>query len=205
LNEEDAHLDKILARGSLGGPRYDEILEQVLRRTATDQPSGLRRRARLALLGGAFLVPALVVLFIFFGKVRGPFTAKGHPGVANGALDVGCAPAGTRACRLGGTLMFTVNAAVTSGYLGAYAERADDPSHTRIQYFPTASGAAPAVAARGGTVVVPEGIQLGPEHRPGRYRVTVWVASRPLDGPGLEAAEPGTVQSRATLEIEILP
>jgi len=202
LNKEDAQLDKILARGALGGPRYDEILEEVLRRTATDRR---RRPARLALLGGAFLVPALAALFIFAGRVRDPFTTKGRAGAANGALDVGCSPDGARACRVGGTLMFTVNAALTSGYLGAYAERVDDPLRTRIQYFPTAAGTAPAVAPRNGTVVVPEGIQIGPEHRPGRYRVTAWISSRPLAGQELDAAAPGTIQSRAALEIEILP
>jgi len=55
------------------------------------------------------------------------------------------------------------------------------------------------------TVVVPQGVQIGPEHRPGIYRVTAWIASRPLTRPELDDAPDGLVRSRSQFELRIVP
>jgi len=204
LKKEKAQLGQILARNTLGGPHYDEILARVLERTAAAEPPRSGHRVRRVAVWGAVLLPAAAALIIFAAR-RDPFTAKGTFVGHSGALDIGCAPEGTHTCRVGATLMFTVNAARVSGHLGAYAERTDDPLHARITYFPDATGATPVVAPRDGTIVVPEGVEIGPEHRPGHYRVTAWISSRPIDGRQLDAAGPDTVSSRATLDLEIVP
>jgi hypothetical protein len=210
LKKGDLQLDELLARGRLGGPAYDEILERVLDRTdgelrpRTTRVGWTRNRVKWVLLPGGVLATALAWLLLVRPAHDG-FATKAIPGRATGALDVGCGPSGGRQCRAGDTLMFTVNAALTSGYVGAYAERVDDPSHARIWYFPSAAGSAPVVAPAAGTIVVPDGIKIGPEHRPGRYRVAVWISSQPLGRDQLDRVADEGVRSRSTFEIDVAP
>ena len=118
-----------------------------------------------------------------------------------GVLELGCVGGTPGVCRLGDTLMFTINGNLMSGFLGAYAERVGEPSAPRIWYFPTANGTAPRLEARSGTLVVPQGVRLGPPHAPGQYRVTMWIAEAP---PG--RAEPQSMAlGRESLPLEILP
>jgi hypothetical protein len=100
--------------------------------------------------------------------------------------------------------MFSVNTAVASGFLGAYAERLGDSSHERIWYFPTATSEAPRVSPGEGTVILTEGVRVGPEHRPGDYRVTVWLSEQPLmrEQVGATLNRESTV---ATLSLKIVP
>jgi hypothetical protein len=203
LNEEDARLDQLLGGGSLGGPHYDEILQRVLHRTevADVRPA---RRAKAWFAYGTALASAVAASFVLFGPAREHFASKGSANQDAHALGVGCTPSGGP-CRAGETLMFTVNAALTSGHLGAYAERVDDRSQERIWYFPTETGAAPFVAPGSGTVVLSEGIEIGREHRPGRYRVTVLISSRPLDRSQIDGAGRDVIASRSTFEVDVLP
>src|SRR3954463_11584742 len=146
-------LDEILARGTLGRPRHDEILKRVLRRT---EPP-LRRWRRRGLAGVGALAAALGVWALLLRPQEGTFTARGldQAGTASGAIEIGCGPAGEHSCREGSTLMFQVNSAVVSGYLGAYAESLTDPSRPRIWYFPASTGSpSPQVAAGDRTIVL---------------------------------------------------
>jgi hypothetical protein len=199
LSADDDKLDELLARGSLGGPRYDDILGRVLAQTEARSP---RRWLKWSWIPGAAIASAAAWLLLA-QPTPGSFTAKGPP-TENDALQIGCKPTGGRVCQAGGTLMFSVNSAVTSGVLGAYAERIDDPRHQRIWYFPGASGSAPVVTPGAGTVVVPEGVQIGPEHSPGRYRVTVWLADRPLGAADIDRADPAAIHARTVLDIEVV-
>jgi hypothetical protein len=203
LSKEDVQLDELLARGSLGGPKYDEILQRVLDRTATDVHPRRKRWLTWTLVPGGALAAVCAAWLVCVAPAHRGFVAKGAGETATGALDVGCGPSGGRVCRTGSTLMVTVNTALASGYLGAYAERSGDPSHARIWYFPTASGSTPVVPPGDRTVVVPEGIQIGPEHPPGNYRVTVWVSSRPLGRSEVDQASPDTMRSRSTFELQV--
>jgi hypothetical protein len=56
-----------------------------------------------------------------------------------------------------------------------------------------------------GTVVVPRGIRIGPEHPTGKYRLTTWIASRPLARGEIDVAAPESIRSRATLDFEVVP
>ena len=203
MKKEDARLDQLLARGSLGGPQYDEIFERVIERTGARAPTR-RRIWRWSWVAVAALAPAIALLLVHRSGDEA-LRSKGPPGQANAAVDISCGPSAARACRAGDVLMFTVNAAVASGYLGAFAERLDDTHHERIWYFSEATTAPPLVRPATGTVVVPQGIRIGPEHRPGRYRVTAWIASQPLDGGQIDGAAPDVIRSRSTLDFEVLP
>jgi hypothetical protein len=204
LRKEDLRAEELLAGGSLSGRQHDEILARVLDRTETADRPRPRLRGRTGLVLCAAAVPALAAWLILVSPARDAFQAKGPPQRTTAAIDIGCTSSGSRVCPMGGTLAFVVNAAVTSGYLGAYAERLDDPSHARIWYFPTAAGASPLIAPGTGTIVLPDGIQLGSEHRPGRYRVTVWISSRPVDRDEMDAAAPGMLRDRSSFDLEVV-
>jgi hypothetical protein len=210
VSRDDRKIDEILAGGYLAGPEYDRILDRVLDATAPRR----RRRIRWMLVPGGPLALAatLAAWWLYVRPAPGPFTAKGRGADgAAGALEVGCArvlgrvsgPAGTRACKIGDTLLFQVNAAMVAGYLGAHAERADAPGGLRIWYFPTATGESPRVAPGTGTVVVPDGIAIGPEHAAGRYRVTVWISGKPLARSEVDKAAPSLFIARGTFDVQI--
>jgi hypothetical protein len=197
----------------LGGPRYDQIFEKVLARTEAAAPRLRRRWLPWLMIPGAAVAAGVAALLVIArprgagDAIRGDpsFAARGAAGGGSGALEIGCGPAGGHVCREGGTLMFNVNTALAFGYLGAYAERIDDPAGERIWYFPKAAGFTPLVAPGNGTVVLSDGIQIGPEHRPGRYRVTVWISSRSLDRSEVDGASAGVIRDRATFELEVTP
>jgi len=212
VKPDDDKIDRLLARGNLAGPEYDRIFERVLARTETVTPVPARRWLAWGLVPGAAVATGLAAWLLLVrpsgvgGKEPGAagFATRGLVGAGGGALEIGCTPSGSRVCRAGDTIMFQVNAAVISGYLGAYAERLDDPAHERIWYF-TGAQANPVIVPASGTVVVPQGIRIGPEHRPGRYRVTAWIASRPLARAELDVAEAGAVRDRSTFDLEVVP
>lgn len=202
MKDEEARLDQLLAGGSLGGPRYDEIFERVVPRTAGAEAGRPRRWRRWWLVMSAALVPAAAAWLVLARPKGPPPTPKGAAGLS-GAIELGCGVAAGHVCRAGDTLLFSVNSAVASGYLAAYAERIGDPSSERIWYFPRTGGRAPLVSAGQATVVLPEGIRIGPEHTPGRYRVTAWITQSP---PSRAA---GTVDLEArthdTFELTVIP
>jgi hypothetical protein len=208
LKKDDPKLDEILGRGLLGGPEYEEILKRVLERTV-DAPAPPAKRRRVW-MWALFPLAAGVALAGWLSLCSSPtqdrLVAKGSPEEASGALDIGCAASGRRSCRSGDTLLFTVNSALTSGYLGAYAERIGHPgAGGRIWYFPGNSGTAPFVAPGTGTVVLPEGIEIGADHLPGSYRVTLWISDRPLDRNADEQAASSVVRSRSRVDLEVAP
>jgi hypothetical protein len=200
VSKEDLQLEELLGQGNLGGPEYDRILGKVLART---QPRAKKRAAW-------FLVPAAGVslalaAWVLYVHPRGEqVTPKGAAGGASAAVTIGCGPSASRVCAVGDTLMFEVNAAVASGYLGAYAERVDAPGGERIWYFPSASGSAPRIDSGAGTAVAPQGIRLGPEHAPGTYRVSVWLSTRPLQRTEVDGADAATMRSRASFELVVV-
>ena len=111
-------------------------------------------------------------------KPMGGFSEKGGTAPRHvPVFDLRCATP-TGECRIGDTLMFSVQGALAGGHLSAYAERAGDASHSRIWYFPSETGAGPHVEATSGNWVVPEGVKLAAPHVPGLYRVTLWLSER---------------------------
>jgi hypothetical protein len=204
LSLEDDKIDGLLAPGGLGGPQYDAVFDKVLARTEVREPPAVARRLRWSVVAGTALASGMAAALLLVHPAGGRFTAKGTAAAADGALEIGCGPSGSHVCRMGGTLMFTVNSAQVSGTLGAYAEPVGGPPGQRIWYFPTAGGTAPVVLPGRGTTVVPEGIEIGAEHRLGRYRVTVWIADRPLGRADIDRDARG-VRGHAVFDLEVVP
>jgi len=128
--DDDLQLDQLLARGRLSGRQYDEIGRRVLAQVAPKS----RRWLWAATVPAATLASALVVGLVL--SVRAPsgrsaeglprsasdgFTARGTSATSGEApppavvLDVGCAGRPSHVCRVGDTLMFSVNGAETGG------------------------------------------------------------------------------------------
>lgn len=197
--KDELELDRLLARGGLGGPSYDAIFERVL--SGKQAPRLTRSRRALRVLGVPLAAAAAFALWFALAP-RDRFTARGSASIDSG-LELGCGSAG-RACQVGDTLIFSVNAAVTSGYLGAYAVRSDDPRQERIWYFPSLGAVAPRVTPGAGTVTLPDGIRVGREHAPGHYRVELWLSAQPFQRADAKQALASATSSKQ-LELEILP
>jgi hypothetical protein len=101
--------------------------------------------------------------------------------------------------------MFVVSPRVPAGYLFAYAQRIDEPDGERIWYFPDAAGRSPLVTTGGLTAVLEKGVKVGAEHRPGKYRIDLWLTPTPIrrDVPTLASRTAEGVGT--TIEIEIVP
>lgn len=199
MRQDDADLDQLLAKGDLGGPKYDEIWQNVLAQRAPAVSVRAPWR-RWLLVPPVALAAGLGAWLLFVRPTGDAFTAKGE--TTHDAFAIGCRSAGG-SCGPGEKLVFTVNRAATRGYLGAYAERVDDSSRARIWYFPSSTGVSPRVVPGNGTWVAPQAIEIGPEHSPGRYRVTVWVANRALDRSEVDGAGADLITARATLALEV--
>ncbi len=202
MKEEDDLLDEILAKGALGGPVRDRILRRVLDGTAPTRRAGAMR------VIGWWAIPCVIAAagWMVFARPmkRGEFAAKNIGTLKVGAVDAGCTSSGPRICRSGETLIFTVNSAVASGYLGAYAVRSGDPSGERIWYFPNRAGFSPRVERGTGTIAVRDGIVIGSEHPPGPYRITAWVSERAIERAQIGPEGPRSYTSRSDMELKIV-
>jgi hypothetical protein len=199
--DEDA-VDQILSNGYLSGSQYDRIWRRIKSKSTNE------RKPRGAWFWGSSIALASAAGILFVALARpdlGIVTSKGAQLPGAGVIEISCSSERNGACRGGSTLMFTVDGATAAGFLGAYAQRTDDPTQTRLWYFPDASGRAPAVASGAGMIVVPEGIKIGQEHRPGTYRVNAWIANRPLTRSEVDHAPKGVIIARSMLTIEIVP
>jgi hypothetical protein len=196
-------LDEILSGGHLAPRAYDEIFERVFDAGQRPQERWTRRFRWMLVPSGA-LAAALGVWLIFFRVDGGAFTPKGGDQLlAADGIEIACKSFAGPRCRLGDTMMFMVSPSASSGYLGAYAQRADDPRGERIWYFPDARGKSPFVTPGGATTFLEEGVKVGPEHWPGTYRVFLWLASNPIDrGSGEPSA---TNRAREIPALEIVP
>lgn len=183
--DEDAELNRLLARGHLSGAEYDAIEKRVLDQTAPKAP-----RSTLALLGSAVVLAAGFALWFAVrpsgtgvslppGETAAGLREKGAARPVLGVVSVGCSGASGH-CRLGDTLLFSVNGNTRPVHLLAYAEATDTPGAPRIWYFPRDGATTPEIAAQTGTTVLREGIRLGPPHARGHYRVHVRLSESAL-------------------------
>lgn len=199
-NDEDERVERLLAGGYLSGSQYDAIEQRVLARTAKPRMGQVFRWVA----PGALAVASVAALAVLLVRKPPEFNEKGTD-ASLGVFDVSCKRPLRHTCGSGETLAFLVNSALASGYLGAYAERVDDPSHSRIWYFPNAQGESPYIGRSSQTVVLPSGIRVGPEHRQGRYRVTLWLSAKPLSRAQVERADASLFVARSSLMTEIVP
>jgi hypothetical protein len=191
-------LDPSRADGDLSDREYDAIEQRVLNRVAPPHRATWKRAFAVVLpLVG---VAAVAVVGFSLGPGASEFRAKGAVPPTAAAIEVSCGKKGELVCPRGSSLFFTVDSGVTSGYIGAYAQRIGGESASRIWYFPDAQGSGPRVEPGRGTVVLPEAIRIAGEHAPGRYVVTVWSSPVPISRRQLDGSVPG---ARASLTIEV--
>ncbi len=162
MSERDDELDRLLARGRLGGPARDRILEQALARARASRP---RRRARLLWLAPVLAAAAAIVLWVRVPKDG--FRARGGDG--RPLVEATCKGGERARCPRGGTLVFRVDGAAGGGFLSAYATPV--AGGEKIWYFPPAGGESPRLAAAAGPQLVPFGVELGAEQPPGEYEL----------------------------------
>jgi hypothetical protein len=201
----EEELDRLLARGHMGGPGRDRIVAKLL--DARERRASWSRR-RGAVAFGLMAAAALVLLMV---RPKEKFAAKG--GAADGAslgASVTCLEgSGTQTCPVGGTLVIRLHDVASAGRLAAFAERAGTSS--RIWYFPAADGASPEVLAGVAPQTLAKGIRVGPEHAPGHYTLHVLLLAHPLTRAAITAAleetrdvAPSEVLARTTTPLEIV-
>jgi hypothetical protein len=199
MSRTNDELDRLMARGGLGGAAREQILEGLLGAEAPPAPRPSRRRLWM---GGLALAAAGAAALVFVVRPsKDEFRAKGA-GAGLAELGLDCEQGSLSACPLGSTLMFRVSSVGSAAYLQAYAEPRDGGE--RVWYF-SAENQAPRLAARANTQVVRQGVRLGPEHRPGRYRVHVVLSTTPLGRTALLAGSPSTQLSATVVELNVVP
>jgi hypothetical protein len=200
MNHADDELDRLMARGGLGGAAREQILEAVLGKTAAREPRASRWRLWLGGLALAASAATAIALVVPAHRQGDEFRAKGGANVVP-ELGLDCQGGALTACPLGSTLIFRVSAVARAGYVQAYAEPRDGGE--RVWYF-SAETQAPLVPARPGTQAVRQGVRLGPEHRPGVYRVHIAFSTTPLDRAALLAGSAPGLSGTAVRELNVV-
>jgi hypothetical protein len=199
MKTADQELQRLLARGRLGGPGRERVLARVLQSAA--RPPARRWRVWIATLALATSGTAALVL-MRRTPAGDEFTAKEGAKGKTGVLDLACVGGSSAACAVGSTLVFSAIGSSGPGYLAAYAEPA--AGGERIWYF-SADGESPAIpVSTSGTRPAPRGVRLGPEHAAGRYLVHVFLTEAPLARRALlEAKRPGLL-AQATFPLTVV-
>jgi hypothetical protein len=194
-------LDRLLARGRMGGPARERVLGRVLETTAP-------RKARMASWAGvlAFVSAGAVAATVLLvrGHPDDSFTSKGGSAAVTPRVEVSCIDGDPSRCAMGSTLVFRAEDCEAGGYLAAFAERSG--STERLWYFPSSNDPTlPSIAAKAEPQVLPRGARIGPEHTPGRYVVTMILAKRQLTRDQIVDATSPDLLGRWTTPIEVTP
>ena len=188
-------LDDLLARGRLSAPRRERIFEEVDRRVR-------RPRVSRIVLVAAPLALAAGLAVLLRSQSGGPehYAAKG---TLQSHVELGCSGGELTHCPHGSKLIFRLEGLLSAGFLHAYAEPLQ-PGRERVWYYPTAANPPPQVGPAGEGHILGQGIALGPEHVPGRYRVHLIVAATPLSREELLAGSMRNVVAADTIEMVVV-
>lgn len=198
---DDRRLDALLTPKALSGQEREEMLERVLDQAVPRTRPRLGRRLAYMAIGIAACAGVALATNSWRGERR-PFEPRGSA-APRATVELVCSGASLRACPRGSHLLFVVSGGEKVEYLAAYADPADGGE--RVWYF---SGAQEATAvAEGEAQPKPLGlaIEIGPEHRVGRYVVHLLVASRPLSRAEALRPNPGTVLASNTVTMDVVP
>jgi hypothetical protein len=195
-DERTSKLDALLAQGRLGGPAKERILAAVL----DAQPKPARRWQRTIIWVGSLSTAAVAVVLLALSRPPSGFRARGAAGAAP-LVEVGCA-GGDTTCAAGATLVFRVAGALEGGFLQAYAEPMAAGGE-RVWYFPSGGAPSPFVPAGPAPQTLAEGVRVGAEQPPGRYRVHLVLSRRPLDRAETLAPPSDAVWAERDVTLEI--
>jgi hypothetical protein len=197
MKYSDEDLQRLLARGRLGGPARERVLDRVLDKTA---PARTHRRAWLVplvlALGSGV---ALLVLVIRPRPEDAGWGTKGGATAAAVTLEARCGEGG--ACQAGSTLLFSAFGAPTPGYLEAFAQPA--AGGERIWYFSAETESPLVPASAKATQPAGRGIVIGPEHAPGPYQLHLFFSSAPLPQAVLLQGTDPRILARAIVPVVI--
>jgi hypothetical protein len=197
----DQELDLLLSRGRVRGPAAERARQRLLDDATAPRPA---RGKRLRVLGPLVALAAAAGIFLVARSALHPdgtgFRQKGGNSARPVLLGLTCSNGTPAACHRGARVSVAF-ADGASGYVGGYAE--PERGGERIWYFSAEDGVA-SVASAGGPALATRSVVLGPEHAPGRYRVVLVVARRPLGRAEiLGGATPG-VLLRTSLPLTVV-
>src|SRR2546423_11030605 len=189
-------VDRLLARGRLGGPERERILERVL---ADAAPA--RSGAAMWRWVGLALLPAAAALILVTPRLAGPvFRAKGRP-LSALTIELHCVAGSLTACPAGSTLLFAAAHAPVGARLAAYAD--PQGAGERIWYFSADTEMPVISSSTETTAVASRGIRVGPEHLPGAYRVRVLILSAPAARQEIASAHPPGLIGEARFFLQV--
>jgi hypothetical protein len=194
-------LDRLLAGGGMSGAEADAIFDRVI---ASVESADRRRHVGPRVLWSTGILAAAAVALIAFSAhpARPPaFTARGAS-VAVPRLELICSGGTLEACPLSSKLIFAVAGDATTGFLSAYAEPLE-PGTERVWYF-SKSNQSPELPRIGeGTRVFERAVQIAGTHRPGRYRVHLFLSDVPLGQEQMLANTDGLATARSEVELRV--
>jgi len=196
MSKDQERIERLLARGRLGGPARERILDRALRTAGADggRSRGWAWRWRWPIrLAPVALGVAAAVVFLRPTDEDG-FRAKG--GGADGPqVEALCTAPAAGACSQKGKLAIRVQALPADAFLIGYVTPAGaDVPEARRWFSPASEGeAAPRVEAGEAPRILPRGVPLD-AFAPGRYDVHLRLVVRPatradaLDTPAVARA-----------------
>ena len=204
----ERRMHRLLARGRLSRPELEVIRESVL--DAVKREKKAKRPARVyQLWAGTALAAAAALLLVVFvpreqGGGGGDVTYEDGELGSRVALEVRCSAGTLSACPASASIVFVVRAAGKGravGFVSAYAEPVSGGGE-RVFYLSKEDGSAE-LAMPAGTAGSERAVKLTGAQRPGRYRVHVFFAGRPL---GREEMVAGAREARvaATARVELV-
>ncbi len=200
---DDHHIDSLLARGALSGRQREEALDRVLDRVARRKAPARRTWFVAASIAAAAAVAASFTLRPAPHAMQGPFAERGASSAAP-RVELVCAGGSLEACPLGARLLFAASGGAQPGYLAAYAEPVGGGGE-RVWYFSREREAPVIPAGAGGAIPIGSAVEIGPEHRAGKYLIHVVVGARPLSrDETLRPAAGDAVLSQRTIAVEIV-
>lgn len=200
---DDSALERLLAKRSSGLSigQKEALFQAILRGTEAQGPARLSSGWRILVASTAVTAVAVVVALWPMGHRETAheerFSARGSLVDKRTEISFECIDArGSHGhmCGLGSTLVFRTESLGKMRYLAAFVV---GPRNT-VWYFPSrGSGRSiPLDPLIGG--FVGSGVQIGPEHQPGKHTLYIVLSREPLDRASVRAVATGSTEKTTT-------
>jgi hypothetical protein len=192
--------DFLLRRGRMASQEHEQILQNVLRKHG---PS-TKRKFGFAVLGLTAAFALVLVAGKFTIRETSSFAPKGQGAPSPMFSHVACLGGTLAACPQGSKLVFRIETRESSNrYLAAFAEPAARNGE-RIWYFPLPDGRQVRPTDQSPSIV-DTAVRVGPEHRPGRYRVHVLLTRNPVQAATWDQVAASAILEQTSTELEVTP